>query len=88
MNIEGQEAIKRSLSNAFTEKRRLAKKYKQEGEGLQRSPTLVLDSTHRRAFLSGFLQNWRSGLSRPCLRNSEAQFDAIGQWAENLTSKK
>ena len=32
--IEGQEAIKKSLSNAFTEKRRLAEKCKQEGEGL------------------------------------------------------
>ena len=33
MDTEGQEAIKRSLSNAITEKRRLAKKCKQEGEG-------------------------------------------------------
>ena len=31
---EGQEAFKRSLSNAITEKRRMAKKCKQEGEGL------------------------------------------------------
>ena len=30
MDTEGQEAIKRSLSNAITEKRRLAKKCKQE----------------------------------------------------------
>ena len=34
MDTEGQEAIKRSLSNAITEKRRLAKKCSQEGEGL------------------------------------------------------
>ena len=34
IDIEGQEAIKRSLSNVFTEKRRLAKKCKQEGEGM------------------------------------------------------
>ena len=34
MDIEGQEAIKRSLSNAATEKRRLAKKCKQEGDVL------------------------------------------------------
>ena len=34
MEIEGQEAIKRSLSNAATEKRRLAKKCKQEGDVL------------------------------------------------------
>ena len=34
MDTEGQEAIKRSLSNAITEKRRLAKKCEQEGEGL------------------------------------------------------
>ena len=34
MDTERQEAIKRSLSNAITEKRRLAKKCKQEGEGL------------------------------------------------------
>ena len=34
MDTKGQEAIKRSLSNAITEKRRLAKKCKQEGEGL------------------------------------------------------
>ena len=34
MDTEGQEAIKRSLSNAITEKMRLAKKCKQEGEGL------------------------------------------------------
>ena len=34
MDTEGQEAIKRSLSNALTEKRRLAEKCKQEGEGL------------------------------------------------------
>ena len=34
MDTEGQEAIKRSLSNAITEKRRLAKKCKHEGEGL------------------------------------------------------
>ena len=34
MNTEGQEAIKRSLSNAMTEKRRLVKKCKKEGEGL------------------------------------------------------
>ena len=31
---EGQEAIKRSLSNAITEMRRLAKECKQEGEGV------------------------------------------------------
>ena len=34
MDTDGQEAIKRSLSNAITEKGRLAKKCKQEGEGL------------------------------------------------------
>ena len=34
MDTEGQEAIKRILSNAITEKRRLAKQCKQEGEGL------------------------------------------------------
>ena len=34
MDTEGQEAIKRSLSNAIKEKRRLAKKCTQEGEGL------------------------------------------------------
>ena len=34
MDIEGQEAIKRSLSNAATEKRRLAKKCKQEEDVL------------------------------------------------------
>ena len=34
VDIEGQDAIQRSLSKAFTEKRRLAKKCKQEGEGL------------------------------------------------------
>ena len=34
MDTEGQEAIKRSLSNGITEKGRLAKKCKQEGEGL------------------------------------------------------
>ena len=34
MDTESQEAIKRSLLNAHTEKRRLAKKYKQEGGGL------------------------------------------------------
>ena len=32
MEIEGQEAIKRSFSNAHTERRRLPKKCKQEGE--------------------------------------------------------
>ena len=34
MDTEGQEAIKRGLSNAITEKRRWAKKCKQEGDGL------------------------------------------------------
>ena len=34
MDIEGQEATKRSLSNAATEKRRLAKKCKQEEDVL------------------------------------------------------
>ena len=34
MDTEGQEAIKRSLSNAITDKSRLAKTCKQEGEGL------------------------------------------------------
>ena len=34
MDIEGQEAIERSLSNAATEKRRLAKKCKQEEDVL------------------------------------------------------
>ena len=34
MDTEGQEAIKRTLSNAITEKERLAKKCKQEGEFL------------------------------------------------------
>ena len=33
MDTEGKEAIKRSLPNAITEKRRLAKKCKQEGKG-------------------------------------------------------
>ena len=46
MDTEGQEAIKRSLSNAITEKRQLAKKCKQEGEGLQPAPSLDLDPTH------------------------------------------
>ena len=49
---QGQEAIKRSLSNAITEKRRLAKKCKQEGEGLQPAPSLDLDPTHCSALLS------------------------------------
>ena len=34
MDIEGQKTIKRSLSNAFTEKRRPPKKCKQEGQGM------------------------------------------------------
>ena len=34
MDIEGQEAVKRSLSNAFTVRKRLAKEYKPEGEEL------------------------------------------------------
>ena len=34
MDTEGQEAIKRSLSNAIADKRRLTKKCKQEGEDL------------------------------------------------------
>ena len=33
LDIQGQEAIKRSLTNAITEKRRLAQKCKQEGDG-------------------------------------------------------
>ena len=34
MDIENQEAIKRSLSNAHTERKRLAQKCKPEGEGM------------------------------------------------------
>ena len=58
MDIEGQEAIKRSLSNAPTEKRRMAKKCKQEEDVLQPALSLVLDSFHRSTFLPLAFQSW------------------------------
>ena len=69
MDIEGQEAIKRSLSNAATEKRRLAKKCKQEVDVFLPALSLVLDSVHRSTFLPHAFQSWRSGESRSCLRS-------------------
>ena len=53
MDIEGQETIKRSLSNAYAERKRLAKKCKIRSA----TPSLVLDSTHRRAILSRAFQS-------------------------------
>ena len=50
MDIEGPEAIKRRVSNAATEKRRLAKKCKQEEDVLLPDLSLVLDSVHRSTF--------------------------------------
>ena len=58
MGTEGQEAIKRTLSNAITEKRRLAKKCKQEGQGLWPAPSLDLDPTRCGVLLSCAFQNW------------------------------
>ena len=46
MDIESQEAITRSLTNAKTEKRRLAKKHKQGGGVKQPAPSVVLDALH------------------------------------------
>ena len=77
MDIECQEAIMRSLSNAATEKRRLAKKCKQEEDVLWPGLSLVLDSFHRSTFLSHAFQSWRSGESRSCLRYSEAVWRQI-----------
>ena len=77
MDIEGQEAIKRSLSNAATEKRRLAKKCKQEEDVRKPDLSLVLDSVHRSTFLPRAFQSWRSGESRSCLRYSEAVWRQI-----------
>ena len=60
MDNKGQEAIKRSLSNAYTGRRkRLTKKCKQEEErSCNPLPLLVLDSTRRSALLSHAFQNW------------------------------
>ena len=77
MDIEGQEAIKRSLSNAATEKRPLAKKCKQEEDVLYPDLSLVLDSVHRSTLLLHAFQSWRRGESRSCLRYSEAVWRQI-----------
>ena len=58
MDIEGQEAIKRSLSNAATEQRRLEKKCKQEEDVQKPGLSLVLDSFHRSTFLPLAFQSW------------------------------
>ena len=90
MDTEGQEAIKRSLSNAIKEKRRLAKKCKQEGEGWKPAPSLDLDPLIAVSF---YLALSRSGeADNPGLAHATAklfgdQFEAIGQWTTNLTSK-
>ena len=66
MDIERQEAIKRSLSYGQTERRRLARKKRQNGvERLKLAP-------YRRALLFCAVQSWRSGYSEPLLRNSTA----------------
>ena len=58
MDTEGQEAIKRSLSYAIAEKMRLAKKCKQEGEGVYLAPSLDMDPIHCSALLSFVFQSW------------------------------
>ena len=91
MDTEGREAIKRSLSNAITEKKRLAKKLQ----------------ARRRRFVACSVSGYGSNsLQCPSIfrfpENGEAdnpgpahaaaklfgeQFEAIGQWAVNLTRK-
>ena len=64
--IESQEAIKGSLSNAHTEKRRLAKRGKQGGGGKQPVPSMFLDFFLPRGYsISRFPESWGSGRPWP-----------------------
>ena len=91
MDIEGQEAIKRSLSNAATEKRRLAKKCKQEEDVLY--SLIYLWFWIRFIAVPFYLTLSRVGEAEnpgPVCATAKlfgAKYDAIGQWAQNLSNR-
>ena len=90
MDTEDQEAIKRSLSNGITEKRRLAKKCKQEGKVCNLLRLWVwtqLVAVPCYLALSRIGESDHPGPACATAKLFGDQFGATGQWATNLTSK-